>query len=1172
MGKQDKIFNKINAEIYKTSDPKRALYNFKKNFSIEIISQYFTKVISLPKFSNVYLKSLYFKNEADLCKKIFNHPAIGIWKELTWNALIINKYHVQLKQFLLVKTEYEKAILLSNFNDADRLLTVMEESFGTSFWLIKNKMNLLQDMHGLEVQKEYARKLKDQEMPMQTKILIYLYSVSSEKNISFSYFNRIINNFFDGFENRQVYEYINFKVKRNYELDPIYFEGVLRSESGSSFVDIYETFIEITQNILCTHTEYNEDTLSFIKLLRKVYKNIEDFRFKNILRSFNEKIPLSEFETNELLLDVFDSFSSENYENVINICKPLLTEKPYYTLLYEPYVESVYILKKELEFPKESLVFNILQSYLNMLIANEKTNDSIHNLLKMTVTYSNMSWTNEIVSFVLNYVTDENSYKKVIGYLNTPVFSPIKIDIYGNDAKELYISDLKSKFTDSVVLNTKILFDTNEQEVMDYLANQGLSKDVKNNYISQYYLHNSDFKKLLEVTEDLLSSSNIFAVNNAMIMYLTALMEIDINKAIEKLVDFYLKNKNLSALLPLMKLSNLMIQEIDKTKTWPTSINSPILLYLCSVYRNSNVESRMQYSYEYFLISHSYTKPTEMIKDFKEKKITFDNKIIFYLKEICIPEIMKKSIYFNGSNDVEKERIEVCHELTVLDSQNKKEYLSEIRGREQGLYIKNEISRLEKNKIYVDIRGVKKLFDKELVEDYKRLQFLIKSINYQIDADVIDILTKIYSMPKSDEFTEMEAMNSLYLPEMHNDEIIDLFRTILEIARDIFVNNEHHGLDVYLSTKIRHGTISNHLRKPLENEHLITLKDKQSNQYNKNSYWENELFKLHKEVMESVQSYLKTFSKEYDDKIRFIGDELLQVSTTMMKKDLEGNILKNENENAMFKYFFSDLTVLHFLHKSMQEEMSFEAFVDYIIHVLWEMTDTNLKKVREYIGEQIKVEMMNNFDILQKKIESINADTSRLKDAIVRAKAETRKSIDNLTNWFARMEDNNRNDYDIKNAISIVANTFGKSSEYIIVESNSECKLKGNTLESFVDIFFNLVNNAFQHCGYQDKAPNILVKIEKESNDIFIEISNDVANKSSLEKLNNELEPIRSIYGKKQASDKLHKEGGTGFYKIERIITKDLLIADHQLDFGYRENGMMKFFVKIKLNGKGILV
>mgnify|MGYP006875497529 FL=1 len=62
------------------------------------------------------------------------------------------------------------------------------------------------------------------------------------------------------------------------------------------------------------------------------------------------------------------------------------------------------------------------------------------------------------------------------------------------------------------------------------------------------------------------------------------------------------------------------------------------------------------------------------------------------------------------------------------------------------------------------------------------------------------------------------------------------------------------------------------------------------------------------------------------------------------------------------------------------------------------------------------------------------------------------------------------------------------------------------------------------------------------------------------------------MYGKKQSNQQIYKEGGTGFYKIEKILSKDLQILNHELDFNYvQNNGSIQFNIKLNINGESLL-
>ncbi len=86
-----------------------------------------------------------------------------------------------------------------------------------------------------------------------------------------------------------------------------------------------------------------------------------------------------------------------------------------------------------------------------------------------------------------------------------------------------------------------------------------------------------------------------------------------------------------------------------------------------------------------------------------------------------------------------------------------------------------------------------------------------------------------------------------------------------------------HGLDCYLSMRVRHGTLSGQLRSPLEEQHLITQRESGSQEYKPNEYWPNRLPEVSPERRSKVEERLSTFSKSYDDFIDRIANKLIQI-------------------------------------------------------------------------------------------------------------------------------------------------------------------------------------------------------------------------------------------------------------------------------------------------------
>jgi hypothetical protein len=58
-------------------------------------------------------------------------------------------------------------------------------------------------------------------------------------------------------------------------------------------------------------------------------------------------------------------------------------------------------------------------------------------------------------------------------------------------------------------------------------------------------------------------------------------------------------------------------------------------------------------------------------------------------------------------------------------------------------------------------------------------------------------------------------------------------------VRDNFVSNNEFGLDAYLSTRIRHGTLPNHIRSVFEIYNLVTAQT--DGNYANNDFWQERL-------------------------------------------------------------------------------------------------------------------------------------------------------------------------------------------------------------------------------------------------------------------------------------------------------------------------------------------
>lgn len=1170
----DKEFNKIKNLLEKKS-PEYFIASFKNNYPLDSISKYFNKIMDFPKLKYVQINNLVVKHTTNLHKDIVEINTGNIWFELSWTALIINKYKGILQDFPKMKLDFESEILLGNFENASIILDNIEEEFGHSFWLIRSRMILFQELEGIESQKKYLNTLTEKkDLSLLFQILVHFCSISVEKNVSATYFEKRLESFFAESTDSLTTEYVMFKLQKTYFIDPKSFTNILVLENSTSIIDIYETFIEIVTQTLLLKLEKNNEYNTFIKLLKKLDKSIDDARLINLQRTCGIKKQLTEAEKDKNFLEIYESFLVGEYNNVISLSQIILSKNPIYMSLYKNFLESLNLQNEVIPFKENTLVYNILKAYQNILLMNPDTDESIGFLFKVLVTYPHLSLSNYVFTFLYDYIQDNHHFKSKVSYFDNSIFSEAKYEIYPDNVKSEFLIKFREVNIDSIFIKLLITYENDSSTFLNIITENTIAEDNINVLLMYYYSFHEEYDKSKKFAKKLLMSENKFSQNEAKKIILKIFLKEDgYQGALFEIVNRFLENKNSSVSLPIIAVVDKLINYIDKTKITPSEIEASIIFYLSILFRNyEDFSGRLAYLYEYYLEAHGYKKPTDLINDLSGD---LDHKTIFYLKNICTSENMEKSIYFEDIDEVENERIQVCHFLKLNDSENKEIYLQEIKEKEQSLFVRKESSRIKKNKIYVNIDGVKKLCSKELEDDYNRLLVLIQANNYKEDRKIVSILETLKNKElTSKNITSQEALSSVYLYNPESTEVDKLFDIIIHQIKDIFINNKDYGLDVYLSTKIRHGTISNQLRKPLEKENLITLRDKENEEYEDNPLFEGGVYKLDNFEKKLIQDYFKAFSLKHDEIIKELSNDFLQVSTSILRKDLSGEIIENENKKALFKYYFSTLESKDMLYSLLGRDITFEEFLESILKILWEKTDINLRNIRAELENNTKKEILNNFDILQASLSKISADISELSNAIARARTDTNIAIDNVISWFGRMQDSDINDYDMISAINIVQNTFKKEQNFCSIKGSIDKYFKGSTLDKFVDIYFIIFDNAFKHSGYQDETKiDVEFSLDDSNDQLKILISNGVNSEHEIEDLNNEIQLIKDKYGTKEAISSINKEGKTGFNKIWRIVTKDLDILEHQLNFEYiKKDELINFEIEIIMNVERLLV
>ena len=177
--------------------------------------------------------------------------------------------------------------------------------------------------------------------------------------------------------------------------------------------------------------------------------------------------------------------------------------------------------------------------------------------------------------------------------------------------------------------------------------------------------------------------------------------------------------------------------------------------------------------------------------------------------------------------------------------------------------------------------------------------------------------------------------------------------------RDQFLFNPKSGLDNYLSTRIRHGTLINQLRNHFETDNLIS--NKVNDAYIPNEFWIYSVFGIKDAILKSdCITRFTEFSSKIDALIFKIKDQYVQVRTEQYQEKMEACF------NFDIENFEEKLRELH----SRSELNSFEAILSEILAILWAHTDDCL--------EIVKTKLMDVQNLLLEELHAFEKDIEKL--------------------------------------------------------------------------------------------------------------------------------------------------------------------------------------------------
>jgi hypothetical protein len=1125
----------MKSEEYKThlylpnTDKYKLLAHLKNEGDIEKIKKIVKSISSHPFIKSVLKSNVIPKKYSDLRKSRiipFSGNFIG---EASFYLITLEEEKAIVNSFLALKDNYEKEILLENYDSANKLLIEIEKVSGKSLWLIENKILLKEYQDGVKANwSEVSELSKNIQDPF---VLFFVENLSKRAETKISYFRYL--NIFNNQINEtlvypELYEYLCFKL--NYLAISSYnnFAYFLFIESTSAIVDRYLILKEILSEMFSSELkEYSEILFQIANKLHQIFP--DDIQLCQILSILSPKYIVklpSKIQLNILLSE----YSRGNYSFCIKNGVEFINNNPTIIEAYELYIKSLIEVQEKLESDKFSNnIFNILNTLFEIYSNQDGTNQLMDFGLKICTAFSSTSWAKQFLSLIKSSASFSNGNKLFNSQfvLNSKIRNPRILYYILKDNISQYTISFENELQETTSIISDII--KGNYEVIQNI--KSLTEYKKDIYYGRALLKANEFqmgKSHFELISNKNNSNPLFS-EEVIVNLFRCYIKLNLNKeACCLFVEHHLKNKEITKRLNKLKLLNsLESGDIEIVKN---------LIELPIFYSIASIDSYQQYvAYDTFIESGNFTRPTELIYNGKG----FDTKLIYFLREVCTIEIMHHSYHFNGTDDIENERLEILNSLIVADKLNEDIYIKEITELNQNANIRKAIREVNKGRISInvnqlrnnEINNIKEAFSRyREIESYSRTKEIIG-----IDAS-ISMLSELNDL-KLDEILGNRAVYK-------DDPAFISFKAIFIEIRDKFLLSKEYGLDGYLSTRIRHGTLLNHIRSTFESENIISQRDK-DNIYLENEFWNDAIPYYLVEKKPKIQEVIKKFSRLIDEYTEFIIKELIQIKT-------EKNVKKPK---ALFDFSITNQE-LGFLFKAARENIKeHNQFLSFVFEYLEAKTEILLRSIRQIINLDIN----NNYNVL---LQDFNTEIKgiiegynypELTGAISLCGTRLQNELKSISEWFYLSNSSKDLVLDLKvlfqTAIQITNTIYPNSKLIPTINEKHSVPMVGTIHLIYVSRI--LLDNIIIHSKVSPS--DLIIEISSlVTDEEFLEIcfKNNLSVLVDKEILKNKLELVKNKWDfSSDDYENIDIEGGSGFDKIRRIIAFDLGCERYKFDY-----------------------
>lgn len=1058
----------------------------------------------------------------------------SLGREIQWICSRIKANADALARFRSRALIVEELVFLGDYGGAIDELGAIEHAFGGSIWSVQLRIALEHLAGGLERQKRYAADVRTAHKRGLLSFLTFHTSVRNEDKTTLAKYRddvaaRVAKH---RYYSPPVKTYVLYHLSGEWPRSEREIADVLLVEQSHSLIDVYETFIALAKEMV-RHEQFS-DIRSLLRTQLRKLEGLSDFRVTKISFALSETgTTLHTLPRNLAVSDALFSGSAKKAAlQARRILKTAEGVDPWQHI-YAGFAFAHTARRKMLDRSHPKAAYQFISHFYD----GRDENGNYDQLLKLCTN--------------LNGLPTAVGIQEMLRQLKkASPDDPWQPWLIGLSSKFLGPEDVLPKLAGLNLEKARQGPTPPTEEAWRRFSHQGAAAFSQKGpnfelLTAARHLRNSEFLeaiRALDVNGRAQEAEPLNLLTASILLHAHYALS-NRTQIIELIGDEGARNATSHNLLPVV--STLGHYEWpDYRPTAPLSLAVPIALHLVwSKTEDDSSASLLRFATRRALKASGVEHPSKLFDNAEKYP---EHQLIYFLRFVCIPQVLDATRFFKSSLAVMEERQAICAALRSLDPANAREYEEEVSAISNQLALDEGQWIVDRTRIHVDVGGLERWATRELAEDVARCRDLL-TVDIEEKQDFDEVMKEL--------ITSTPSQSLLFKPD---DEADAVLIGILSRLREEFLNNPSFGLDFYLSQRIRHQSFVGLIRGPLEFRQLITTKEADTGNYRPNDFWLDKFQGVDDEGKQAISSALVRFARKFDGVLLTAKDSRFQIQSADHPKGLIYLDLSSQSL-ALARLLF-------------RMDPSLSDFIATAVALLWGLLEGSLARARQYIKEDLNTKVAETFDELRAAVRKRAGDDPAMLEfdlEVGGCSTEVQRALEDSAKWFSHANTESlKRFFRLDQVVSIAIDSALKcqrSFEPIISKEVAEGDLRmaASTLVFVNDVLFVALDNVHAHSGL--RSPHIAVSVAPnlKGGTLQIEvISDSKAQIREREALESRLGEIRKLIDAGQAPSKTRQEGGSGLLKLAAVVSQS---PKGKLEFGFLDSRRFRMAVVYSL-------